>query len=169
MFCVRWLAGITVAAVLLAGCVARPEPAPAALSTEPAPWAAPRDAISHIRAAGLRELPLDTDTDSFIVVLEVLVDGEPVVVPPHIGVDRLRAVQAPVHTHDASGDIWLEGEGNREVTLGEFFTLWGVAFDERCLGPYCGPLKVSADGDPVADPVDLVLRGRGRVVVSAQS
>ena len=155
--------------VLLTGCVARPEPAPAVLSTGAVPAEAPRDAVSHIRAAGLAEQPLDTDSDPFIVALRVVVDGEEVVVPAHIGVDRLRAVQAPVHTHDDSGDVWLEGDGNRFVTLGQFFTLWGVAFDDDCLASHCTGLSVLADGEPVSSPADLVLRGHEAIVVTARS
>lgn len=98
--------------------------------------------------------------------VEVTVDGAPVEVPAHIGVDRLRAVQAPVHTHEAGGEVWLEGEGNRDTTLGQFFTLWGVRFDEDCLGAACGGVTVLADGERVDDPAALILRGNQLVEVS---
>ena len=154
---------------LLSGCVSRPDPAPATMSTEPPPWTAPRDAISYIAEAGLPELALNADSDPFIVTVLVTVDAERVALPPFIGIDRLRAVQAPVHTHDDSGDVWLEGEGNREVTLGDFFTVWGVRFDDGCLGNACTRVEVSADGQPVSDPASLLLRGHDVIEVSAQS
>lgn len=154
---------------LLSGCISRPDPEPATLSTQPPPWSAPRDAISHISAAGLPELSLDSDSDPFILTVLVTVDDEPVPLAPFIGIDRLRAVQAPVHTHDDSGDVWLEGEGNREVTLGEFFTLWGVRFDDGCLGNACARVVVSADGQPINDPALLVLRDHDVIEVSAES
>ena len=154
---------------LLVGCVSRPEPEPAVLSTQPPPWSAPRDAISNIAAAGLSELPLDADTDPFIVDIVVTVDDEPVPLVAFIGIDRLRAVQAPVHTHDDSGDVWLEGDGNRDVTLGEFFTLWGVRFDEGCLGSACAELVVTADGEEINDPESFILRGNEVIEVSARS
>ncbi len=154
---------------MLAACVERPDPEPATFSTEPPPWAAPRDAISHIWAAGLPELPLDSDADPFILEIVVTVDDEYVPLAPFIGIDRLRAVQAPVHTHDDSGDVWLEGQGNREATLGDFFTLWGVRFDEGCLGNACADLVVTADGREVQDPASLVLRGNNLIEVSARS
>ena len=53
--------------------------------------------------------------------------------------------------------MWLEGARAREVTLGQFFTLWGVRFDGRCLGAACGTLTVTADGEAVGTPVNLVL------------
>ncbi len=139
------------------------------MSTEPPPWAAPRDAISHIRAAGLPELPRDSESDPFILTIEVTMDDETVPLAPFIGIDRLRAVQAPVHTHESSGDVWLEGDGNREVTLGQFFTLWGVAFDDACLGNACVDLNVTADGSIVADPSSLVLRDHDVIEVSART
>ena len=139
------------------------------MSTEAPPWTAPRDAISHIRAAGLPELPLDSETDPYILTIEVSVDGEAVPLAPFIGIDRLRAVQAPVHTHESSGDVWLEGDGNRGVTLGQFFTLWGVRFDDACLGDACERLEVTADGRDVEDPAGLVLRGHDVVRISAHT
>ncbi|RMB58855.1 hypothetical protein [Tessaracoccus antarcticus] len=164
----RWIPWPLVA-LLLVGCVSRPAPEPATLVTGPPPWAAPRDAVSYIRAAGLPELPLDSETDPFILTIEVFVDGEPVPLAPFIGIDRLRALQAPVHTHEASGDVWLEGEGNRDVTLGQFFTLWGVRFDDQCLGSACEGLDVLADGAAVTDPASLILRDHNLVEVRAQS
>ena len=154
---------------LLAGCVSRPDPEPAVLSTQPPPWTAPRDAISNIAAAGLPELPLDSDADPFILDIVVTIDDEPVPLVAFIGIDRLRAVQAPVHTHDASGEVWLEGEGNQDVTLGEFFTLWGVRFDEGCLAGACTDLVVTADGEEIQDAASLVLRGYDVIEVSARS
>ena len=139
------------------------------MSTQSPPWVAPRDAISNISAAGLPELSLDADSDPFILDIVVTVDNEPVPLVAFIGIDRLRAVQAPVHTHDDSGDVWLEGDGNREVTLGDFFTLWGVRFDEDCLGAACAGLVVTADGEEITDPEALVLRGNDVIEVSARS
>ena len=88
-------------------------------------------------------------------------------VPAYIGADRLRAVQAPVHTHEPGGEVWLEGDGTGTVTLGDFFVLWGVRFDGDCLGASCGGVRVTADGEPVADPVGLVLRGATSITVEA--
>ncbi|MHA6524851.1 hypothetical protein [Tessaracoccus sp. G1721] len=153
--------------LLLTSCVSRPDPAPAVLRETAPPWDAPRDAVSYIRAAGLPEQPLGTDTDPWVLELSVTVAGEAVEIPAHIGADRLRAVQAPVHTHESGGEVWLEGDGNHTVTLGEFFTLWGVRFDGECLGAACGGVSVSADGEPVTDPESLVLRGTREVAVAA--
>ncbi len=163
------LAGLTTLLLGAGGCVAPEEPEPASTATTPPPWPAPRDAISNIKAAGLPELPLTDTADPHIVEFTVTVDGAAVTLPPHIGVDRVRAVQAPVHTHDETGQVWLEGRGNREVTLGQFFQLWGVRFEAGCLGSACGGLKVAADGQPVDEPLGFVLRGADRIEVRATS
>lgn len=165
---VRWIVAVVVS-LLVVGCVSRPEPAPASMSTAAPPWSAPRDAISHIREAGLPELPLDSESDPFILRIVVTVDGDDVALPPFIGIDRLRAVQAPVHTHESGGDVWLEGEGNQTVTLGQFFTLWGVRFDDDCLGNACAGLRVVADGRTVDAPATLVLRGHDLIEVHAET
>ena len=163
---VRRLAMILLPVLLLVGCVGKPDAAPAALRESAPPWDAPRDAISYIRAAQLPELGLGDDSDPWILRLEVEVGGAPVEVPAFIGIDRLRAVQAPVHTHEDNGDVWLEGDGNRDMTLGHLFQLWGVRFDDECLGDRCA-VTVTADGEPVASPSSLTLRGLKVVTVSA--
>ena len=144
-------------AVLLAGCVAKAPPAPAVLRDTPPPWPAPRDGISHFDAAGVPASRLDDTTDQRVFTLTLAIDGEPVPLVPGIGLDLPRALQAPVHTHDESGVVWLEGRGVNEVTLGQFFTIWGVRFTDDCLGSACGTLRVTADGAPVGTPAGLRL------------
>jgi hypothetical protein len=64
-----------------------------------------------------------------------------------------------MHTHDASGQIWLERRGTDALTLGHFFTIWGVRFDDRCLGSSCGDLRVTVDGMVSRSPTDVRLTG----------
>jgi len=77
----------------------------------------------------------------------------------------LALLQAPCHTHDTSGTVWLEGQGGREVTLGQFFDVWGVRLTATCIGGICGSVTVTADDAAVASPRDLRLRDVARVVV----
>lgn len=154
-------------ALPLASCV-KPAPAdPAVIRETPPPWSAPRDAISYIDFAGLGRLPLDATDDPHVLTLTVVVDGRPVEVPAYIGVDRLRALQAPCHTHDTSGTVWLEGTGGKDVTLGQLFDLWGVRLTSTCLGATCGRVVVTVDGTPVASPRDVRLRDATSVRVEA--
>ena len=144
--------------VLLAGCSGRADVAgEPVLRTSPPPWPAPRDGLAQIQAAGLEPSRLDDTTNQRRFTLSLTVDGANVPLVPYIGVDRPRALQGPAHTHDESGTVWLEGRGATDVTLGQFFTLWGVRFDERCLGAACGTVGVRADGKVVAEPAALTL------------
>ena len=79
---------------------------------------------------------------------------------PTSAMDRPRAQQAAVHTHDTTNQVWLEGRDIDAITLGQFFTLWAVRFDGRCLGAACVQVTVTADGQPVTDPRALQA-GRG--------
>lgn len=142
---------------LLAGCVAQAPPAPAELRDTPPPWPAPRDGISYFEAAGVPSSRLDDTADQRVFTLTLTIDDDPVPLVAGIGLDLPRALQAPVHTHDETGVVWLEGRGATEVTLGQFFTVWGVRFTTDCLGAACGTLTVTADGEPVASPAGLRL------------
>ena len=174
MPCRRWSAYAARAAVLivllvLTSCVRQATPAPAAQRSTPPPWSAPRDAISYITAAGLETQPLNSKENSRFVDLRISVDGAPVEVPAYLGIDRVRAVQAPVHTHDTSGQVWLEGRNTDHLTLAQFFTVWGVRFDDRCLGSACRDLVVTVDGKISPAPRDVRLAESRTIDITASS
>lgn len=138
---------------VLSGCQVGPAPAgPAELRSGPPPWDAPRDAVSYIDKAGFERLPLDFQGPApFTVTLTVAVDGKPVEVPAGIGVDRIRAEQAAIHTHGTDGLIYVEAKTKEErPTLNQFFTLWGVRYDARCLADACGSLTIRVNGEPAS-------------------
>lgn len=150
---------VTLVAMLamLTGCVQQAPPAPAVLSKSQPPWTAPRDGIAYFELAGVPSSRLDDRSNQRVLTLTVQIDGAVVPLVPNIGIDRPRALQAPAHTHDATGTVWLEGAGAQDVTLGQFFTLWGVRFDGRCLGAACGVVAVTTDGAVVKAPAMLRL------------
>ncbi|TCO44588.1 hypothetical protein EV646_110302 [Kribbella antiqua] len=171
----RWRrAGATAAALLLissvvASCQIGPAPpGPAELRTGPPPWDAPRDGVSYIDKAGFERLPLDFSGPSpYTVALKITVDGKPVQIPAGIGVDRLRAEQAAVHTHTSDGLIYVEAKTTSErPTLAQFFTLWGVKYDATCLADACKALKVTINGDPA--PWNAPLTANSRIQVTAR-
>ena len=171
----RWGAHATVlfallATVALTGCVRAAEPAPAVIRTTPPPWDAPRDAVSTIAAAGLTAEPMNsTGGTRHVVTMSIQVDGWQVAIPPYVGMDRPRAQQAAVHTHDALNQVHLEGRDAPSITLGQFFTVWGVRFDGRCLGAACGEVVVTADEERVANPLELRLAEVSTVTILARS
>lgn len=115
------------------------------------PWDAPRDAVSYIEATGLEVLASGyLATSQTVAQLLVTIDGQEVEVPAYVGIDRVRNVEAPLHTHQDDGTIWVEHPREApETTVGEFFDLWGVRFDERCVGAACTGLTVRVDGKPI--------------------
>ena len=170
----RWSAYAARAVVLvvllvLTSCVRQATPAPAAQRSTPPPWSAPRDAVSYIAAAGLEAQPLSNSENSHVVDLRITVDGVAVEVPAYVGIDRVRAVQAPVHTHDSTGQVWLEGRETDGVTLGQFFTVWGVRFDDHCLGSACRGLAVMVDGRVSSAPGEVRLAESRTIDISASS
>jgi hypothetical protein len=169
-----WSARAALAAVLMAmltvtGCVHQAAPGQAVQRSTPPPWNAPRDAVSYIEAAGLEPQPVSTNENSRVVRLRITVDGTPVEVPAYVGIDRVRALQAAVHTHDTSGQLWLEGRGGDQITLGQFFTLWGVRFDDHCLGSACRRLVIKVDGAVAPAPRDVRLAESETIEVEAMS
>jgi hypothetical protein len=170
----RWKAGAARAAglivlLVLTGCVRQDAPLPAEQRSTPPPWSAPRDAIAYITAAGLEPQPLSSTENSHVVDLKITVDDAQVEVPPNVGIDRLRAVQAPMHTHDTSGQVWLEGRETSAVTLGQFFAVWGVRFDGRCLGSACRDLEVTVDGKVSTAPTEVRLAESRTIDITASS
>jgi hypothetical protein len=153
----------------LTGCVNQATPAPAAQRSTPPPWNAPRDAVSYIAAAGLEAEPLSSAENSHVVDLRITVDGAAVEVPPYVGIDRARALQAPVHTHDGTGRVWLEGRETDNVTLGQFFTVWGVLFDDHCLGSACRSLVVTVDGRVSPAAAEVRVADSHKIDISASS
>ncbi|MER7249187.1 hypothetical protein [Kribbella sp. NPDC000426] len=153
-----WRTAATAAALLLTssvvgGCQVGPAPpAAAVLRTTAPPWDAPRDAVSYIDKAGFERLPLDFSGPApYTVHIAVVVDGKPVEVPAGIGIDKLRAEQAAVHTHTTDGLVWVEAKTTSDhPTLHQFFTLWGLRYDAKCLADACTGLTVTSDGKPIA-------------------
>jgi hypothetical protein len=95
--------------------------------------------------------------------LDVFVDGQAEPVPAGIGIGGdpkvrfflsqgqqvvgapaspcSRPCVSPLHTHDASGVLHVENDKERQITLGQLFTEWGVRFSADCVGGYCAPDK----------------------------
>jgi hypothetical protein len=137
------------AVLVVAGCQVGPAaPGPAVERVTAPPWDAPRDVVSYIDAAGLERLPLNfRGPSSYLVTVLVKVDGKLVEVPSGIGIDLVRAEQAPLHTHDATGAVHVEArKADQHPTVAQFVTLWGVRHDAKCLGDACGGVTIRISG-----------------------
>jgi hypothetical protein len=102
--------------------------------------------------------------------LAVYVDGKQVKVPANIGLDpsQIAGGMTGLHTHDAKGTIHDEGMANSH--LGQFFTIWGVAFSPTQLGPYRASgskvVRMWVDGKPSKKFGDLLLADGQRIVLA---
>jgi hypothetical protein len=160
-----------VASVLLmtSGCQVGPAaPGPAEIRSGPPPWAAPRDAVSYIEKAGFERLPLDfSGPMPYTVKVAVSIDGHAVEIPADIGIDRVRAEQAAIHTHATDGVVFVEAKTKAErPTLKQFFELWGVRYDGKCLGDACKNLRVLVNGEPAAWDTKLIRESQIQVDVT---
>ena len=123
--------------------------------------------------------------------LDVYVDGKAVLVPAGIGFGddpKLRyflykgqpvvgaplkpcskPCVSPLHTHDESGVLHVENDKERQITLGQFFTEWGVRFSPDCVGGYCAPdkpYKVYVGGQPfTGDAATIVLTNLKEIAI----
>jgi hypothetical protein len=138
--------------------------------------------MQRVAAAGL---PGFTSEQLFFHVhahLDVLVDGKAEPVPPGIGIsDELaRAFQqgkprcsqpciSPLHTHADDGVLHVENDKERQITLGQLFTEWGVRFNDQCVGGYCAPdkpHKVYVGGvEFTGDASTIMLKDREEIAV----
>lgn len=141
--------------------------------------------------AGLNPEPKETLIFHVHAHLDVVIDGQPVVVPAGIGINVTDpAVKqgtwngeptyggiagcsqpciSPLHTHDTSGVIHTESATSTPNKLGEFFTEWGVTFDGSCVGQYCSPktaIAVYVNGALYSGNVaDIQLTNRKEIAV----
>ena len=102
------------------------------LLTGPPPWPAQAEGLQE-RIAGLRFPPGGDESYHAHTLLSVYRNGEQVTVPANIGFDT-RGTHSSLHTHTPDGVIHMEADDPYPYTLSEFFTVWGVAFDENRLG-----------------------------------
>lgn len=130
-----------------------------------APWSIPLDLVSGMQRAGVypqlfneADVPLGHNHTH----LDIFVNGEPVVIPPGIGMVEPIALFDPnfyisvvetarIHTHDTTGIIHQENDFGpfKAYTLGQLFDIWQVKFNQNQLGAYCTP---SQTDDPQCLP-----------------
>jgi hypothetical protein len=67
--------------------------------------------------------------------LQIMIDGIPQPIPSNIGVQT--GVMRPLHTHDSTGVLHVEGPCQRDFTIGEFFQIWDQTFTAECIFDKC--------------------------------
>lgn len=126
------------------------------------PWPAPGDVPARVVAAGLDLGPMGT-AEHYHPTLTITIDGQPVPVPPNIGVDLDTGAMSAVHTHEGDGTIHIEAHTvGEKFTLGQLFTQWGVALTPTQIGGAKAnageEVRVTSNGALVTgDPAELEL------------
>jgi hypothetical protein len=140
--------------------------------TTPPPW--PNDTAKlqqRLRAIGLDPLTQEGQVLHIHQHLDVFAAGRHVTVPANIGIDASGQYLAALHTHDATGIMHVESPTAASYTLGQFFAVWGVRLDARCIGGLCASgakrLRAWVDGKPVAaDPIRIILDEHQEIVLA---
>lgn len=109
------------------------------------------------------------------VHLSLYVNGEQLAIPKAIGVmDPQLAGDFVisgscfywVHTHDATGIIHVEPPTQIDVTLGEFFDLWGEPLSKTGVAGYNGAVTVFVDGEEfTGDPRSIVFEAHKQIAL----
>ena len=146
-------------------------------------WPAPPDPLERTVAAGLEPEVEEHTTNHVHAHLDVFVDGNPIVIPAGIGINTedpdvrtfnepdgtvsyggiercAKPCISPLHTHFATGIVHTESETPEPNTLGQFFTEWGVALTDSCVGEFCSPKPIAfyVNGEPyTGDPTAIEL------------
>lgn len=112
-----------------------------ALQTGPAPWATSTDNLkARLDKDNLPALSQEGVAMHIHQHLDIFANGLRVDVPGGIGINGWPSSTgfiSALHTHDSTGVMHVESPIIRDFTLGQFFDVWGVRFDQSCLGGYC--------------------------------
>lgn len=123
--------------------------------------------LNNMSAAGLTPLQVEGTLLHTHQHLDIIVNGNNVVVPAEIGVGS--NFISPLHTHDSTGVIHVESPVVKDFTLGQFFKEWGVTLNNNCLDNYCtnasSSLIVAVNGKPIVNPQDYILQQHDEIEV----
>jgi hypothetical protein len=105
------------------------------------------DLAGAMSALGLAPTQEAASVNHYHVHLQLTVDGHDVPVPAQIGLDSSTGVFSEVHTHDDTGVIHIEsGDTSFRADLADVLDMWGVYLSPKCLGGYCGGVKMWVNG-----------------------
>jgi hypothetical protein len=104
-------------------------------------------------AAAIKALNLPAQSDvveHYHVHIRLVVDGNAVPIPNDMGIDQAGGIIAAIHTHeDDRSLVHVEaGQKGYRSDLQNVFDIWGVRFNARCVGGYCGGVKMWVNGVP---------------------
>jgi hypothetical protein len=132
------------------------------VQTGPAPWNPGLDHLTdRLQPLGLSQLGAEGTVIHIHQHLDIYVNGKHEPVPANIGIYDGQYL-TELHTHDESGIMHVESPTKRDFVLGDFFGVWGVRLNAKCVGAYCKPqtpwrMYVNGLNYP-GDPASLILK-----------
>lgn len=100
--------------------------------------------------------------------LKIIIDGEKKLIPANIGASE--GILRPVHTHDSSGEIHMEGSCERGFTIEDFFTIWEKEFNSQCIFNKCsGELKMTVNGVKNKEFENYIMKDHDNIIIEYKS
>jgi hypothetical protein len=117
------------------------------------------DLAGAMAALNLAPTQEAASVNHYHVHVQLVVDGHDVPIPAQVGLDSSTGVFSEVHTHDDTGVIHIEsGDTSFRATLADVLDMWGVYLSPKCIGGYCGGVKMWVNGKPSTAYGNLVLQ-----------
>ena len=138
--------------------------------TDQPPWSAPTDTTAQVSAAGLPMLSTEGTVEHIHAHLDVIVNGQPVVVPADLGIDQSTRQVSPLHTHDTTGVLHIESPVQANFSLGQLFTEWQVSLSANQIGGLTvgngEVLQAYVNGKPfTGDPAGIILNAHDEIAI----
>ena len=109
------------------------------LQTGPAPWNPGLDTLpDRLDAVGVHALTNEGQVLHIHQHLDIFVNGKHEPVPQGVGIYAGQFL-TELHTHDPTGIIHVESPVAKHFDLGQFFGVWGVRLNARCIGRLLRP------------------------------
>jgi hypothetical protein len=139
------------------------------VQTGPAPWNPGLDHLTdRLKPLGMSQLGAEAQVVHIHQHLDIYVNGKHETVPASIGIYDGQYL-TELHTHDASGIMHVESPTKREFVLGDFFGVWGVRLNAKCVGGYCKPKtpwRIYVNGlNYPGDPAGLILKKHQEIAI----
>ena len=123
--------------------------------------------LGNMQKAGLEPLSSEGTVLHIHQHLDIVINDKPVAVPADIGIAS-NFISA-IHTHDSSGVLHVESPVQKDFTLGEFFTEWGIDFNDNQIGTYTvdqtHKLVVAVNGNPITNVQNYVLKAHDEIEI----
>ena len=102
------------------------------------PWFAEINNLKvRLNATGLPSLSQEGTVLHTHQHLDIYIHDKHIDIPKNIGVNEVAGFISPIHTHDDLNIIHVESPTVQTFTLGQFFDVWGLFFNDKCIGGYC--------------------------------